>query len=171
MSDNRNDMSVLASQRADAMLPGLQAELTRGVRRRKARSRAAASCAIVVITGGAILAASLSIRSRPLAPALPPVAEAPAEPSIPPVEAASLIEVVRTVSAPSIEIVRDTRPGALIAVYTSPIADLASIRVSDTEFLEILNEIGRPSGLVRANGKVWLTAAVTDEEIEKQRGG
>lgn len=166
MTDSFNDISPLAAHRADAMLPGLQAELARGARRKKAVARVASACVIVVLTGGAIIAATLTARRSPPMPAPLPVVEAiPA-----PVGTGRSIEIVRSLDAPSIEIVRDSPRDALVAIYASPSVDLASILVTDRELLDLLNEMGRPSGLVRANGKVWLTAAVTDDEIERRRG-
>lgn len=172
MSDPRNsphnDVSIFAALRADAMLPALQQELARGDQRRRARSRAVGACAIVLLLGGAIVAAMLTT-GRPIVPtATPTVVEAPTVP----VDAPGVrIEIVRSMDAPSIEIVRDSPRDTVIAMYTNPSVDLASIRVTDQELLDMLNEMGRPTGLVRANGRVWLTAAVTEDEIAKQRGG
>lgn len=172
MSDPRtspfNDVSTLAAQRADAMLPALQRELARGVGRRRARTRTAGACAIVVLLGGAIVAAVLTT-TRSVAPARStPLAEAPAESADQPTVR---IEIVRSIDTSSIEIVRDSPRETIIAMYTNPSVDLASISVTDHELLDLLNEMGRPTGLVRANGRVWLTAAVTDDEIAKGRGG
>ncbi len=167
MTDPFNDISPIAAQRADAMLPALQAELARGVQRKKARTRAASACAIVLLLGGAIITATLTARRSPPVPT--PVSIVESSPA--PVNTTPIIEIVRSLDAPSIEIIHDSPRDAILAIYASPSVDLASILVTDRELLDLLNEIGRPSGLVRANGKVWLTAAVTDEEIEKQRGG
>ena len=172
MSDPRispqYDVSVFAAQRADAMLPALQRELSRGVRRRRGRSRALGACAILLLLGGAIVAAMLT--SRPIvAPTLPPpIVEAPDAPVGRPTVS---IEVVRSMDAPLIEVVRDAPRDSLVQFYATASVDLASISVTDQELLDLLNAIGRPTGLVRANGRVWLTAAVTDDEIAKQRGG
>jgi hypothetical protein len=122
----------------------------------------------VLLLGGAIVGAMLTtVRSG--APTLQtPLAGATTAPAE---QTAVRIEIVRSMDASSIEIVRDTPSNTLITVYHSSVVDLASISVSDHELLDLLNEMGRPTGLVRANGRVWLTAAVTDDEIAKRRGG
>ncbi len=148
------------------MLPALRRELERGVRRRRVRSHAASACAVVLLLGGAIVAAMLTTAPRG-APTPTLIAEAPIETAD---QTNVRIEVVRSMSAPSIQIVRDSPRDSLVDIYTTPNVDIASIRVTDHELLDILNEMGRPTGLVRANGRVWLTAAVTDDEIAKRRG-
>lgn len=168
MSDPRNDITLLAARRAEAMLPALQRELARGVGRRRARSRAIGACAIVLLLGGAIVAAMLTAgRSAVPTPTLTIVEAPPVPVGAPGVR----IEIVRSMDAPLVEVVRESESDSLVHIYTTPSVDLASIRVTDHELLDLLNEMGRPTGLVRANGKVWLTAAVTDDEIAKQRGG
>jgi hypothetical protein len=166
VTDSFHDISPLAAQRADTMLPALQAELARGVRRKRTRTRAASACLVTLLLGGAIVAATLPARRTPPVPAPVPLAEAPSSP----VKPSTTIEIVRSMDAPLIEIVRDSPRDAILAIYASPSVDLASILVTDRELLDLLDEIGRPSGLVRANGKVWLTAAVTDDEIARRRG-
>lgn len=37
--------------------------------------------------------------------------------------------------------------------------------INDDELLALLAEIERPAGLVRSKGRIWLTNAVTDEEL------
>jgi hypothetical protein len=166
VSDPRIDITILAARRADAMLPALQRELARGILRRRALSRAIGACAIVLLLGGGIVAAMLTT-GRSGAPTLPtPLAGATLAPAE---QTAVRIEIVRSMDASSIEIVRDSPRETIIAMHTNPSVDLASISVTDHELLDLLNEIGRPTGLVRANGRVWLTAAVTDDEIAARR--
>jgi len=171
----RHDVSDLAAHRADEMLPALQRELALGVRRRRSRAPALGASAAIVLLAGATITATLTTRSRPAPPAPPAPPSAPAVPvaEAPPpvVDRAPAIEVVRSLDAPLIEVVRDSPRGAPVRVYAASTVDIASISVTDRELLDLLNEIGRPSGLVRANGRVWLTAAVTDDELAPRHGG
>lgn len=41
--------------------------------------------------------------------------------------------------------------------------------IGDQMLLQMLGQMDRPAGLVRADGKVWLTAPVTDAELESAR--
>jgi hypothetical protein len=158
-----SDLSSEARARAAAMLPALQRDLAHAVRRRRAAARALAGGATVALIA---TAATLSLRARPVqfTPVAPPVAQTPSPITGP------TIEVVRSLDAPLIEVVRKVDAGALAAITVAPTVDLASIRVTDHELLDLLNAIGRPTGLVRAQGRVWLTAAVTDDELARQRG-
>lgn len=171
MNDAHTTVSPSAAARAEAMLPGLQRELARSARTRRVRRRVVGVCTLVMIVGGSILAAAYSRSPAPPAPrgagapgAPVAVAEATAAPW-----SGSGIEVVRTMEAPMIERVDTVKP-VEVAVSHETTVDYASISVNDREMLDLLNEMGRPSGLVRANGRVWLTAAVTDEEIAAQKG-
>lgn len=168
MTERFDGLSHDARRRAEAMLPSLTGELRRSVRRRAARKRAATAAFAFALLATGVLVATLSVRSTPLAAPSPEgtVVVAP-----PPEAAPSLIEIVRTNDAPMIEVIRGAPDGAALAsVYATTRVDLASILVNDTELLDLLDSIGRPTGLVRAGGRVWLTAAVTDEEIARERG-
>ncbi|MGP1310042.1 MAG: hypothetical protein ACTS27_07595 [Phycisphaerales bacterium] len=165
MNDAHTTVSPSAAARAEAMLPGLQRELARSARKRRVRRRVVGVCTLVMIVGGSILAAAYS---RSPAPPTPGGAVAVAEATAAP-WSGSGIEVVRTMEAPMIERVDTVKP-VEVAVSHETTVDYASISVNDREMLDLLNEMGRPSGLVRANGRVWLTAAVTDEEIAAQKG-
>ena len=55
------------------------------------------------------------------------------------------------------------RPATSPAPPPTAQAPRITVRViDDEELLRVLAEIGRPAGLVRSEGRVWLTADVTD---------
>lgn len=168
MNDPRSEVSVLTALRADAMLPALQRELARGRRHRRARSRATGACAIVLLLGGAIVAATLTTSRSTTPSSATQVVDSPTNPGDVPMVR---LETGRSTTPSLIEIVHDSPRQTVIAMYTNPSFDLASISVTDQELLDMLKEIGRPTGLVRANGRVWLTDPVTDEEVANRRGG
>lgn len=166
MNDDKPFISDAAARYAETLLPALQSDLARGVRRRSAMRRAAGSCAAVALLAGVLVAAMYSARGpAPLSTATPVVDGAS------PVSPTPRIEIVRSLDAPSIERITGTVSSGAITISRVTEVDYASILVTDRELLELLNEIGRPTGLVRANGRVWLTAAVTDEEIGRRLDG
>lgn len=65
-----------------------------------------------------------------------------------------------------------TTAGTSLADFAPDPAAMARVTIrslSDEELIDALAAIGRPAGIIRMGGKVWLSAAVTDEEIEKER--
>lgn len=73
-------------------------------------------------------------------------------------------------SLPTIRII--TTAGTSLADFAPDPAAMARVTIrslSDEELINALAAIGRPAGIIRMGGKVWLSAAVTDEEIEKER--
>ncbi len=71
---------------------------------------------------------------------------------------------------PAVRIV--TSAGTSLADFAPDPAAMARVTIrslSDEELIDALAAIGRPAGIIRMGGKVWLSAAVTDEEIEKER--
>jgi hypothetical protein len=75
--------------------------------------------------------------------------------------------------APSGVVIRTvTTVGTSLADFAPDPAAMARVTIralSDEELIDALAAIGRPAGIIRMGGKVWLSAAVTDEEIEKER--
>ena len=41
----------------------------------------------------------------------------------------------------------------------------AQIEINDDELIALLAKMDRPAGLIRSEGRIWLTNKVTDEEL------
>ncbi len=48
-----------------------------------------------------------------------------------------------------------------------PVTPIRVRTIGDEELLALLAEIGRPAGLIRSEGRVWLTSDVTDAALER----
>lgn len=142
-------LSPEGEARRDAMLPGLQTRVVRTARARRTRSRVVAGAALFAIASLGVL----------ILPVRPPSKVATDDPR-PPVESTrGVIEVVRT------------DPGVLERLAATPESHGSVVeRIGDDELMFALAAIGRPTGIVRTQGRVWLTAAVTDQELEPDRG-
>lgn len=58
-----------------------------------------------------------------------------------------------------------TDPGVLDRVAVSTSIDPAEYIVDNRQLVAMLAAIGRPAGLIRSQGRTWLTNAVTDREL------
>jgi hypothetical protein len=116
-------------------------------RRRRRRAALGATAALLLL--GVVL-----IAMPPAQQPAPIVSETPFH--VPPVEPPRvLVEFAHITTDPAVldrYLVRDSTPRL-------------SVVIGDEELLELLNEIGRPTGLVRAGSRVWLTSSVRDEEV------
>ena len=143
--DSPNDLSDSGRARRDAMLPLLEAAVVREGRRRRVRrsvARGVATAALFILVGVALVNTwPTSHRPGGLRDDL---TDGPPDP---------LITIVQI------------DPGAL-GRYTF-IADIdpGDYIVDDKEFVAALAAIGRPAGLIRSEGKIRLTHAVTDAEL------
>lgn len=135
-------------QRREDMLVELTPRVVRAARARRIRSGAGAAAALLLV-------ASLSI--------------------IVPISA----DLARNTQLVSAEPAHESRPPAIQIIQTdaSVIRRLSARddptprvqRISDEELIFDLAAIGRPSGLVHSQGRTWLTAKVTDEQLDATR--
>jgi hypothetical protein len=114
--------------------------------RRRARRRMVYTTAPALLMALALVAAL-----RMLTPATPPIAGQLGGAADPPPQLqasdrlAAIIEFVRTSDG----------------THQSGAANI--VLIDDDQLLDVLASINRPTGLVRAGGRVWLTDAVADE--------
>lgn len=54
-----------------------------------------------------------------------------------------------------------TGPGTYIEQPNAPLIKT----INDDELIALLAEMDRPTGIIRSEGRIWLTNAVTDEEL------
>ncbi len=146
--DSADLLSDSGRARRDAMLPLLQAAVMREGRRRRVRrsvARGAATAALFILVGVALVN-TWPTSHGPRGPRDDLAVETPDS-------RGGLITIVQI------------DPGAL-GRYTF-IADIdpADYIVDDEEFVAALAAIGRPTGLIRSQGKIRLTHAVTDAEL------
>ncbi|TVQ59839.1 MAG: hypothetical protein EA379_09735 [Phycisphaerales bacterium] len=153
--DNTPRLSPEGVARRGAMLDALCAETVRIGRARRVRRRATVGVAIAALLGMGVWAATLIPTTR--APITPhgagEIAAAPEAPG-------------DTDSAPSsvrVDVVRSGMAADRVAALTSRVVvPVERVSIDDRELLDILEEAGRPTGLVRtADGRVWLTSDVT----------
>lgn len=150
--DFRTELSEQGRARRDAMLAELQSRVVRTARVKRVRSGVLAAAALGLIASLAVL-----LTPHRVAPPASPVADL-SEPTTIPVEAAPF-------AAPTILVVR-TDPDVLGRCRASPDGIAARVeRIGDDELLAELVAIGRPAGIIRSQGRTWLTAAVTDKTI------
>jgi hypothetical protein len=130
------------------MLPDLQAAVVRHGRRRRMQRfavRGAGTLAVVLLAG------TILVRTWPATePTRIVEAPAPREPVGP--------------RGPFPEIL-ETKPGALDRYSILPWPQSAGQIIDDHQLVTILADIGRPAGLIRAQGDIRLTADVTDAAI------
>ncbi len=153
MSDDfRTELSEQGRARRDAMLAELQSRVVRTARVRRVRSGVLAAAALGLIASLAVL-----LTPNRVAPPVSPVADLTEPPTIPG-EAAP--------NSPATILVLRTDPGVL-GRYGAPPNSLAVrvVRIGDDELLAELAAMGRPAGIIRSQGRTWLTAAVTDKSI------
>ena len=167
----RDNLSAMGESRRQAMLGELVESMDTLHRRRRVRRRVgagvgfgAAALALVVLAGPSIF------RSVP-------VRVADFQPS--PSSERDGLELDDSPRRVVIEIIQ-TRP-EIVAQYVSRLSTPMHVQhvsprltsvvevIGDQELLQRLAQMDRPTGLVRADGKVWLTAPVTDAELESAR--
>ncbi len=136
--------------RRDTMLVDLQRAMKHRHTRRRQVSRTLAVGALVITGGMATLFA--------MHPATPPPPTA-----LTPTVVHTATHVVWVKTDPSI--------GERMELYTATATIPRVIVVDDRELLAALEEIDRPSGLIRMNGLVKLTAPVTDKELKPSDPG
>lgn len=166
--DNDLRLSELGAVRRDAMLAELLAEMNAMHRRRRQRRTAALIAAPVVAVSAAVifwLANSAGTGPQRSGRGSELVADAPQrQPSIEPERqpGAAASEHEKT-SMVGVEYVK-TEIG--IADRYRAVSAPNVERLDDAALLDTLARLNRPAGLIRSQGRVWLTADVTD-----QRGG
>ena len=147
-------LSESGARRREEMLPRMLDEAGR-LRRRRQTVRA----------GGAALACALLLgvflRFNPLPGLLPEEGAAPREivenPRTPAVESPRDDAAPQPTPHKFVQIV-ETDP-SLLAKYLLPMANESRVRIlSDDALLAELAALGRPSGLVRSGGRVWVVA-------------
>lgn len=139
MIDHRHSqLTPDGEARREAMLDELVGVMQRVHHRRRVRRRAAGALAVLAIFAGVawVVASQLSFVDRP-------------KPLI-------------VKNQPSEEVPDLPAPEPLI----QPVARTGLVRVvSDDELVTLLAQIDRPAGIVRSEGEIWLTNAVTDAEL------
>ena len=146
--DSADQLSDAGRSRRDAMLPFLQAATVRQGRRRRVR-RLAARGAMTASLSVAVVVALVNSwpTSSPTGVVQNDSLEGPQERRL------ELVSILRT------------DPGVLDRVAVRTSTDPAAYIVDDRQLVVMLAAIGRPAGLVRSQGRTWLTDAVTDDEL------
>jgi len=150
-----DDFAVLSPNgraRLERMGAELAPEVTQAARRRRTRRRAVRGGGAALALLGA-LSLTLLVQSAPQGStggAQGPVARGEDEPATP--------EPQPTIDFAIVETDRTASQGLVIREVVDP----APYVMDDEELLRTLAAMGRPTGLVRTEGKVWLTEDVTD---------
>jgi hypothetical protein len=138
-------LSDAGRSRCEAMLPDLQAAVVRRGHRRRMQRYATRGAGTLVLL---VLAGTVLVKTWPAAGPMRIVeAPAPREPQ----------GVER--SSPQI---LETRPGALERYSVLPRSEPGGQIIDDRQLVAMLADMGRPAGLIRAEGHARLTADVTD---------
>ena len=158
--ESHHDLSEQGQARRDAMLAELQSRVERTARMRRMRSGVMAAAALLAI-------ASLSVLMLPHRQNHP-IATDPVSPTGQ-AESARHIEIVK--SDPGVLdrlAVRTTSD--VLDRFTAPMypTHLVVERIDDEQLVTGLAQLGRPTGIIRSQGRVWLTAKVTDQELGSQ---
>ena len=166
--DGRGMLSEEAQRRREAMLQELLGDMRRVHRRRLLLSTSASLAALIIVASGATMILPVSPESLLRAEVSPsPAATSPHGAGAAHLSAADIqgIEEApeRLRSGPARILVVRTDPDALDRSRhrPSPVAQIAMI--GDEELLDELERINRPAGLVRSDGRVFLTADVTED--------
>ncbi len=147
-------LSPTGEARRAAMLGALAGEVRRAGRRRRVRRGA---------TGGAAACAFLLVV---LSPAMIVLSNRPG----------SVMSIAHeSTPSPESDWILRTPPARMQVVHTDPAAleramvytriDLDALSVSDAELVQDLRAAGRPTGLMRIDGRTRLTAPVTDAQL------
>ena len=116
-------------------------------RRRRIRRRAAGAAFFLLLT--ALMTWMLSHSSTRSAPQVAGN-NRPSIDSVPPAQIASRFEIVQT----------DPAIAQRLGTTSAPNVEW----LDDQSLLSALNELHRPAGLIRADGKTWLTRSVVDPQ-------
>lgn len=131
------------------MLPGLLDELGRTRRRRALRARLGSAAAVVALFAVAAMFARVSIVRGPAASS--------------PLAGSTEIQIVHSDATALARWAVTSNPQALAEATAPPSSGGTLIQIlSDTQLLDALAAAGRPAGLVRSQGRIWLTRDVTD---------
>ena len=156
MIDNGdNQLSATGRARRDAMFNDLIAAMRRTHRHRNRRRRAAGTLVVVLVVIGCAWAAGLHLPGASRTTHV--VGRGPIGPGSP-------VDSVVGKSAPAVRIVRHTHRTGRVRV------------IGDDALLGVLDDLGRSAGLIRSEGRAWLTNAVTgaqrgwSKELEPQPG-
>lgn len=149
-----------AATQRDAMLQELIASMQALHTRRRRRKRIGAMCILVAMLGGVMLLALPQHRTAEQPSRVQQIAEQTHEPEHHDKPHAEPRRV-------NIAIV-STDPDAVQRYAVGDVPRIVQI-VNDDQLLASLAAVGRPTGLIRSENAVWLTAAVTDFEINLER--
>ena len=142
MIDNGDDqLSATGRARREAMLNDLIAAMRRTHRHRSRRRRAAGILAIVLVVIGFAWAAGLH---------LPGASQTTHVVGRGPVGPGSAVDSVVGRSTQAVRIVRHAHRTGRVRV------------IGDDGLLRVLDDLGRSAGLIRSEGRAWLTDAVAD---------
>ena len=133
------------------ILSELLVELEHTRRQRMVRRRVGAGLAAAAMVCVTVAIAYMGVMSQRRNPSTPP----------------SMAQTVRTdESVLSRYAVTTELAPKLAAIIATSDVSLARIEMlDDRQLCDALASIGRPAGVVRSQGKVWLTSAVTDAEL------
>ncbi len=165
-ADFDQPLSDRARQHRDALLPILRDEVVRSARRRAHRRIGAAVAAAALL----LAATTLMLRTAP-APHTPPtgpIAQGPGDTTSPTPPGAVVdappppIEPPRrSTLAPSITLV-STDHAALDSITVRAPLQREGLILTDDQLLDLLTELGRPGGIIRTEGKAWVTSAAAN---------
>ncbi|HVZ93523.1 MAG TPA: hypothetical protein VG797_03335 [Phycisphaerales bacterium] len=153
-------LSAEGRRRREAMLGELVGELSRTRRRRVVRAQLTAGALAIVLVGLAFM--TVSRGPVKIATVTPLIETAPGT-----VAQATTIAGTRFVKTDPTVVERwAVKGGFEMAKYETRRHEAEPIVrfIGDEELLDTLAAMGRPAGIVRMEGRVWLTAAVTDAE-------
>ncbi len=158
--DRTPALSEAGEARRDAMLVELQRTMRRRQERLSAVRRTCGTGLLVILLGIAIF-----LQSRPPAPSpapTPQIVELP--PGIAPEQPEPRSRIVRIDTDADVvsryAITPTLRPDVMLTSQDGYLANV--IYVDDSTLLDLLDEMGRPTGIVRMDGRITLTNAVTD---------
>lgn len=145
-------LSSQGRARREAMLGDLQRRVRRHARARSIRSGVIACAAL-----GAL--ASLSVFLTPRA--APELAEMKGPPITPDAAPSTpRVQIVRTDPDVLARVTLPPSTGVLVRLTVHDAGAPSIERIDDDELIHVFAEMGRPTGLVRSEGRVWLTAEV-----------
>jgi hypothetical protein len=162
MNDHDTGMLPL-SEAGEQRRTAIREELLAAMRRHHAARRARRHAIALGGLAAALALASVLAMPRqapPRSPMNPPTVHAPAQRVASPRHPEEADAPVRT---PAVAIMYVQTDPSILERYAAGARPLLARAITDDELLDTLVEIGRPTGLVRMEGRVWLTATVTDD--------
>lgn len=153
-----DDLTQAGRERRDAMLGELTTYMGRVHRARKMRRRAGA-IALVLALSAVIAVAALSGGRRPASQAVP-IAR-----NVGPGTNGAVADDVAPIDVPAVRIAVVRSDASIVEKYRTEVTQYSAMRVqrlSDDDLLRQLDALGRPAGLIRMEGRTWLTADVSD---------